>query len=120
SCGARAGGISKNAATGLRARPRNGCCAASRQLTWPIAVSKREYGTFSREDFTFNEKRSARPARFCVRPAKLTADGETFYYRSRVRDCRGCPLKAQCCPKRRCAESEAQSTLVLMQFVASL
>ena len=26
-------------------------------------------------------------------------DGETLYYTASMRDCRGCPLKAQCCPK---------------------
>ena len=30
---------------------------------------------------------------------KLASDGETLYYRPRARDCRGCPLKPQCCPK---------------------
>jgi hypothetical protein len=26
-------------------------------------------------------------------------DGETLLYRTKARDCRGCLLKAQCCPK---------------------
>src|ERR1035438_4668345 len=30
---------------------------------------------------------------------KLVNDGETLLYRTKVRDCRGCLLKAQCCPK---------------------
>jgi hypothetical protein len=30
---------------------------------------------------------------------KLATDGETLYYRPRAGDCRGCPLKSQCCPK---------------------
>lgn len=31
--------------------------------------------------------------------ASKATDGETLYYRPRARDCRGCPLKPQCCPK---------------------
>ena len=30
---------------------------------------------------------------------KLVNDGETLLYRTKARDCRCCPLKAQCCPK---------------------
>ena len=30
---------------------------------------------------------------------KLVNDGETLLYRTKARDCRGCLLKAQCCPK---------------------
>ena len=29
----------------------------------------------------------------------LVNDGETLLYRIKARDCRGCLLKAQCCPK---------------------
>src|SRR5258707_6793818 len=29
----------------------------------------------------------------------LVNDGETLPYRTKARDCRGCLLKAQCCPK---------------------
>jgi transposase len=64
--------------------------------------SKREDGTFSREDFAFDTERNLYicPAgKVLPTTAKLATDGETFYYRSRVRDCRGCPLKPQCCPK---------------------
>jgi transposase len=64
--------------------------------------SQREDGTFSREDFTFDTPRNVYicPAGKVLRTTgKLASDGETFYYRSRISDCRGCPLKAQCCPK---------------------
>ena len=64
--------------------------------------SKREDGTFSREDFTFDTERNVYicPAgKVLTTTGKLATDGETLYYRSRRRDCRGCPLKPQCCPK---------------------
>jgi transposase len=62
--------------------------------------SQREDGTFSREDFTFEEKRNVYicPAGL-TSTGKIATDGETLYYRSKVRDCRACPLKPQCCPK---------------------
>jgi transposase len=64
--------------------------------------SQREDGTFSREDFTFEEKRNVYicPAgKVLTSTGKIATDGETLYYRSKVRDCRACPLKPQCCPK---------------------
>ena len=64
--------------------------------------SKREDGTFSREDFPFDKERNVYicPAgKVLTTTGKLASDGETLYYRPRVRDCRGCPLKPQCCPK---------------------
>lgn len=67
-----------------------------------IDKSKREDGTFSREDFSFDEERNVYicPAgKVLTTTGKLASDGETLYYRPRVRDCRGCPVKPQCCPK---------------------
>jgi transposase len=67
-----------------------------------IDKSKREDGTFSREDFKFDKERNVYicPAgKVLTTTGKLATDGETLYYRPRVRDCRGCPLKPQCCPK---------------------
>jgi transposase len=64
--------------------------------------SKREDGTFSREDFPFDKARNVYicPAgKVLTTTGKLASDGETLYYRPRARDCRGCPLKPQCCPK---------------------
>jgi DDE family transposase len=64
--------------------------------------SKREDGTFSREDFPFDKERNVYicPAgKVLTTTGKLASDGETLYYRPRARDCRGCPLKPQCCPK---------------------
>src|SRR6185369_14377959 len=64
--------------------------------------SKREDGTFSREDFAFDKERNVYicPAgKVLTTTGKLASDGETIYYRPRARDCRGCPLKPQCCPR---------------------
>jgi hypothetical protein len=67
-----------------------------------IDKSKREDGTFSREDFTFDKERNVYicPAgKTLSTTGKLVNDGETLLYRARTRDCRGCLFKAQCCPK---------------------
>ena len=67
-----------------------------------IDKSKREDGTFSREDFTFDKDRNVYicPAnKILTTTGKLVNDGETLLYRTKVRDCRGCLLKTQCCPK---------------------
>jgi hypothetical protein len=67
-----------------------------------IDKSKREDGTFSREDFTFDKDRNVYicPAsKVLTTTGKLVNDGETLLYRTKARDCRGCLLKAQCCPK---------------------
>jgi Transposase DDE domain len=67
-----------------------------------VDKSKREDGTFSREDFTFDKGRNVYvcPAgTVLTTTGKLVNDGETLHYRARTRDCRNCLLKAQCCPK---------------------
>src|SRR6266567_909576 len=67
-----------------------------------IDKSKREDGTFSREDFTFDKERNIYtcPAgKVLTTTGKLATDGETLYYRAKTRDCGSCLLKAQCCPK---------------------
>jgi transposase len=67
-----------------------------------VDKSKREDGTFSREEFTFDKERNVYicPAsKILTTTGKLATDGETLYYRARTRDCRHCPLKSQCCPK---------------------
>ncbi|MGA7232843.1 MAG: IS1182 family transposase [Xanthobacteraceae bacterium] len=64
--------------------------------------SKREDGTFSREDFSFDKERNVYicPAgKVLTTTGKLVNDGETLLYRAKTRDCRSCLLKAQCCPK---------------------
>lgn len=67
-----------------------------------IDKSKREDGTFSREDFRFD---NARNVYVCPANKTLTTtgtvidDGETLRYLASTSDCRGCSLKEQCCPK---------------------
>ena len=67
-----------------------------------IDKSKREDGTFSREDFTFDKERNVY---ICPANKTLTTtgtvvdDGETLRYHASTSDCRGCVLKVQCCPK---------------------
>src|SRR5882757_6348900 len=66
-----------------------------------IDKSKREDGTFSREDFKFDKERNVY---ICPANKTLTTtgtvidDGETLRYLARTSDCRGCLLKARCCP----------------------
>ena len=67
-----------------------------------IDKSKREDGTFSREDFRFDKERNIYicPAgKTLTTTGKLVNDGETLLYLSRTRDCRSCLLKARCCLK---------------------
>ena len=68
-----------------------------------IDQSKRDDGTFSREDFTFDEGRNVYicPAgKVLTTTGRLVNDGETtLLYFASVLDCRSCLLKARCCPK---------------------
>src|SRR5258706_1132503 len=67
-----------------------------------IDNSKREEATFSREGLTFDKDRNGDicPAnQILMTKGKVVNDGETLLYRTKARDCRGCLLKAQCCPK---------------------
>jgi transposase len=67
-----------------------------------IDKSKREDGTFSRDDFTFDKERDVY---ICPANKTLTTtgtvinDGETLRYLASTSDCRSCMFKAQCCPK---------------------
>src|SRR2546428_2100831 len=66
-----------------------------------IDKSKREDGTFSREDFTFDKDRNVYicPAnKILTTTGKVVNDGETLLYRAQARDRRGCLRKAQSCP----------------------
>jgi transposase len=67
-----------------------------------VDKSKREDGTFSREDFSFDKEQNVYlcPAgKVLSTTGKLVNDGETLLYTAKTRDCRSCLLKAQCCPK---------------------
>ena len=65
-----------------------------------IDKSKREDGTFSREDFRFDEERNMY---VCPAGKTLTTTGHVgpdhgIRYFASVRDCRACGLKSRCCP----------------------
>jgi Transposase and inactivated derivatives len=66
-----------------------------------IDKSKREDGTFSREDFTFDKERNVYtcPAGKTLTTTGKIHDGETVLYRASTYDCGPCPLKPKCCPK---------------------
>jgi len=67
-----------------------------------IDKSKRDDGTFSRDDFMFDKERNVYA---CPAGQTLTTtgtqvnDGETILFRARTHDCGPCPLKPKCCPK---------------------
>jgi transposase len=64
-----------------------------------VDKSKREDGTFSREDFSFDKEQNVYvcPAgKVLTTTGKLVNDGETLLYTAKTRDCL---FKAQCCPK---------------------
>jgi transposase len=66
-----------------------------------IDKSKREDGTFSREDFIYDK---ARDCYVCPTGKTLTTtghirNGNLLAYLATVHDCRDCPLKPNCCPK---------------------
>src|SRR3990170_1232700 len=71
-----------------------------------IDKSKREDGTFSREDFMYDKERDIYT---CPAGKTLTTTGHVstdraFRYNASVPDCRACPLKPKCCtsmPSRR-------------------
>jgi transposase len=66
-----------------------------------IDKSKRDDGTFSREEFTFDKERDIYT---CLAGKILTTTGkivndEQLLYRASKRDCGVCPFKMRCCPK---------------------
>jgi hypothetical protein len=67
-----------------------------------IDKSKRDDGTFSREDFRFDKERNVYicPANKTLTTTGTVIDeGETLRYLASTSDCRACSLKMQCCPK---------------------
>ena len=67
-----------------------------------IDKSKREDGTFSREDFHYDEATDTYvcpSGKILTTRGTLVNDGITLLYRGSTVDCVPCPLKAQCCPK---------------------
>jgi transposase len=66
-----------------------------------IDKSKREDGSLSRQDFTFDKDRNVYvcPQGKLLHTTGRIHDGETVLYRARTSDCGPCPLKPKCCPK---------------------
>jgi transposase len=64
--------------------------------------SKREDGTFSREDFRYDEATDTYTCpvgKTLSTSGTVVNDGTTLLYLASTRDCAPCPLKARCCPK---------------------
>ena len=64
--------------------------------------SARDDGTFSREDFAYNQKADVYvcPAdKVLTSTGTLVNDGATLLYRASKYDCDACELKPRCCPK---------------------
>jgi transposase len=66
-----------------------------------IDKSKREDGSLSREDFSFDQDGNVYvcPQGKLLHTTGRIHDGETLLYRARTSDCGPCPLKPRCCPK---------------------
>jgi hypothetical protein len=66
-----------------------------------IEKSKREDGSLSREDFSFDKDRNAYvcPQGKLLHTTGRIHDGDILLYRARASDCGPCPLKPKCCPK---------------------
>jgi transposase len=62
--------------------------------------AKRDDGTFSRSDFTFEKERNEYtcPNGKALRTTGKVHDGRTILYRASKFDCAPCPLKPKCCP----------------------
>jgi len=65
-----------------------------------IDKSQREDGTFSRDDFIYDETRDTYtcPAGKTLATTGNVGVDHTFRYLGSVPECRACPLKAKCCP----------------------
>jgi hypothetical protein len=66
-----------------------------------VDKSRREDGSLSRGDFTFDKARNVYicPQGKLLHTTGYVHDGTTLLYRARVSDCGPCPLKPRCCPK---------------------
>ena len=77
---------------------------AEKQIAPHIPVidkSRRQDGTFSRDDFRFDATADVYecPGGKQLRTSGTVHDGKTLLYRASKLDCDPCPLKSQCCPK---------------------
>ena len=77
-----------------------------------IGKSKREDGTFSREDFTFDKARDLYicPAGKALMTTGTVSTDHAVRYIAPVPVCRACPLKPKCCPNMPARRSCATST----------
>ena len=67
-------------------------------LAWPVGWPRTP--TVKRGPSRFGKNLGFCPAnKILTTTGKLVNDGETILYRAKTHDCRGCLLKAQCCPK---------------------
>ena len=66
-----------------------------------IDKSKRDDGTFSREDFTFDKERDIYtcPSGKSLTTTRTVVNDDQLLYRASKHDCGGCPFKMRCCPK---------------------
>jgi transposase len=66
-----------------------------------IDKSKREDGTFSREDFTYDKTRDVYicPAFNILTTTGKIMNDDMLFYRASTLDCAACAFKARCCPK---------------------
>lgn len=66
-----------------------------------IEKSKREDGSLSRQDFTFDNDRNVYvcPQGKLLHTTGRIHDSDVLLYRARTADCEPCPLKPKCCPK---------------------
>ena len=66
-----------------------------------IDKSKRDDGTFSREDFTFDKERDVYtcPAGKTLTSTRKVMNDDLLLYRASKLDCDVCPFKMRCCPK---------------------
>jgi hypothetical protein len=66
-----------------------------------IDKSKRDDGTFSREEFTFDKERDIYtcPAGKTLSTTRRVMNDDQLLYRASKLDCDVCPLKKRCCPK---------------------
>src|SRR6202140_5369116 len=66
-----------------------------------IDKSKREDGTFSREDFTFYKEGNVYicPAFNILTTTGKIMNDDLLFYRASTRDCAACAFKRRCCPK---------------------
>ena len=66
-----------------------------------IDKSKREDGTFSREDFTFYKEGNVYicPAFNTLTTTGKVMNDDMLFYRASTLDCAACALKSRCCPK---------------------